>query len=74
MLGMPRLFDLFGTRDIDAALVKLNEMGVRPHVSGWNDRRSFAVCDYQFPEEMREPARKAAARDDGWSGFLDRPV
>ena len=73
MLWMPALYDLFGTRDIDAVLAKLNAVGVRPHVSGWNDRRSFTVCDYQLPEEMRERAWEAAARDDGWNGFFDRP-
>jgi hypothetical protein len=72
MLGMAALFDLFETCDTDAVLVKLNKIGVRPHVGGWDERRSFTVCDYQLPEEMRERAREAAARDDGWNGFFDR--
>jgi hypothetical protein len=61
MLGMPALYDLFGTRDIDAVLPKLNDVGVRPHVSCWNDRRSFSVCDYQLriPRTlMRAPVRR----------------
>jgi hypothetical protein len=73
MLGMPALFDLFETRDIDVVLVKLAEIGIRPLVSGYGDRRSFTVYADEFPESMRDRARDAAARDDGWRGFFDRP-
>jgi len=74
MLGVRALFDLFETRDIDAILVKLDELGARPKwVSGWGDQRSFVVYVHRLPEEWRQQACEAADRDDGWRGYLDRP-
>jgi hypothetical protein len=73
MLGMSALFELYETRDIDVVLAKLAEVGIRPHVSGWGERRSFTVCDYQFPEAMRERVCEVASHHDGWGDALDRP-
>ena len=69
---MPALRELLETTDIDAMLAKLAAMNIRPHVSGWNDKRSFTVMDREFPEAMRERAIQAARNDDGWNGFFDR--
>jgi hypothetical protein len=72
MLGMPALRELLETSDIDVMLSKLAAMNIWPHVSGWNDKRSFVVTDREFPEEMRQRAIEAARNDDGWNGFFDR--
>jgi hypothetical protein len=72
MLGMPALRELLETNDVDVMLAKLAAMNIRPHVSGWGDKRSFTVKEREFPEGLRQRAIEAAARDDGWNGFFDR--
>jgi hypothetical protein len=72
MLGMPALRDVLETSDIDAMLSKLASMQIWPHVSGFDERRSFTVMAHEFPAELYQRAVEAAGRDDGWHGFFDR--
>jgi len=46
MLGMPALFDLFGTKDIDVVLAKLDDIGARPK---WVSGLAIPIIDRMSP-------------------------
>jgi hypothetical protein len=68
VLGNEDLFELLGCNDIDALLRALTDLGVEPHVSGWDARRFVAVTTHDLPEQMRERAFEIAAASSGWVG------
>ncbi len=60
--------ELLGCDDIDILLLRLSELGVHPHVSGWDAQRSVEVSDYQLPIELRARAGEIVERASGWVG------
>jgi len=66
--------DLFECNDVDTLIQNLRSLVVQPKISGWNENRRLIVYADELLEELRERARDAAARDDGWRGFFNRPT
>ena len=68
VLGNDDLFELLDCDDIDVLLLRLSELGVYPHVSGWDAQRFVEVSDKQLPEELRARAFEIAEKSSGWVG------
>jgi len=59
VLGTSDLFELFDCSDIDALLLELDLIGVRPHVRN-GSRKYVFVSTYELPVELRERAMQIA--------------
>ena len=59
VLGTNDLFELFDCSDMQALLLELESIGVRPHVRN-GSRKYVFVSTYELPVELRERATQIA--------------
>jgi len=59
VLGNTELFELFECGDMDALLLELKSIGVRPYVRN-GSRKYVFVSTYELPIELRERAMQIA--------------